>query len=207
MFVSGPWLKRGENQFVVLDLLGPEKPTLAGLAKPILNQLRLGRDFSPRSWSFHPSLDGIDPVTSGEFTQGAEPQEVKFSKPAKGRYVCLESVSAYGNAPDAAVAELELLDESGQAINHDGWTVAYTDSESRSGEDGSAENAFDGQTASCWHTSADGSTKNHPHRLILDLGQAKAIAGIRYTAREGTPDTSGRIKEFRVYVGDKIVRK
>lgn len=54
MFVPGPWLKRGENQIVILDLLGPDQPTIAGLAKPILNQLRLNRDITPRRFAMRP---------------------------------------------------------------------------------------------------------------------------------------------------------
>ena len=212
MFVPGPWLKRGDNQLVILDLLGPEQPTIAGLAKPVLNQLRLNRDITPRHWTMRPALTGIEPVKTGEFTAGGEPQEVKFDQPARGKYVCLESISAFNGAPDAAVAELDLLDEAGQAINHDGWTVAYVDSESGAEEDGSAENAFDGQAASYWHTAAAGGAGNssavgQPHQLILDLGQSKSVGGFRYVPRQGGADTTGRIKEYRFYIGDRLVRR
>jgi beta-galactosidase len=44
MFTPGPWLKSGDNQIVVLDLIGPEKPVVAGLSEPVLNQLRLDHD-------------------------------------------------------------------------------------------------------------------------------------------------------------------
>ena len=40
MYVPGPWLKHGRNEIVVLDLLEPEKPVLAGLDQPILDHLR-----------------------------------------------------------------------------------------------------------------------------------------------------------------------
>ena len=40
MYVPGPWLKQGQNEIVVFDLLGPQKPAVAGLDKPILDQLR-----------------------------------------------------------------------------------------------------------------------------------------------------------------------
>ena len=40
MYLPGPWLKPGRNEIVILDLLGPEKATVAGLELPILNQLR-----------------------------------------------------------------------------------------------------------------------------------------------------------------------
>lgn len=124
----------------------------------------------------------------------------------------MESISAFNDAPDAAVAELELLDEAGQAINHDGWTVAFVDSESGADEDGSAENAFDGQTTSFWHTATQGaagesSGAGQPHRIILDLGQSKPVSGFRYVPRQGDATTTGRIKEYRFYIGDRLVRR
>jgi beta-galactosidase len=45
-YMPGPWLHAGKNEIVVLDLLGPSQPTLAGLEKPILDQLRPELDFS-----------------------------------------------------------------------------------------------------------------------------------------------------------------
>jgi len=45
-YAPGPWLREGENDIIILDLLGPEKPLVAGLKKPILDQLRPGLDFA-----------------------------------------------------------------------------------------------------------------------------------------------------------------
>jgi beta-galactosidase len=46
MYVPGPWLKRGKNEIVILDLLGPRKPIVAALNHPILNELHPEDDFS-----------------------------------------------------------------------------------------------------------------------------------------------------------------
>jgi beta-galactosidase len=46
MYVPGPWLKPGKNDLVILDLLGPSKPVVAGLAQPVLAQLRPELDFT-----------------------------------------------------------------------------------------------------------------------------------------------------------------
>jgi beta-galactosidase len=46
MYVPGPWLKRGKNQIVILDLTGPEKPVVAALDHPILDELHPEYDFS-----------------------------------------------------------------------------------------------------------------------------------------------------------------
>ncbi len=45
-YLPAPWLRKGRNEVVILDLLGPSKPVLAGLQKPILDQLRPELDFS-----------------------------------------------------------------------------------------------------------------------------------------------------------------
>jgi beta-galactosidase len=79
------------------------------------------------------------------------------------------------------------------------------DSEERAKEDGTAENAIDGQTANFWHTEWSDKKPAHPHRLILDLGQSREVGGFRYTPRQGTG--GGRIKDYKVYVGDGLVTK
>ena len=132
-------------------------------------------------------------------------QEIKFAAPATGRFFCLESLNAQDGKPYAAVAELDLLDASGNAISHNGWTIAYVDSEERNAEDGSAENAIDGQTANFWHTEWKNASPDHPHRLILNLGQSQTISGFRYVPRQG--EDGGRIKDYRIYVGDALVQK
>lgn len=46
MYLPGPWLRGGTNEVVIYDLLGPERPIIAGLDSPILNELRPKLDFS-----------------------------------------------------------------------------------------------------------------------------------------------------------------
>jgi beta-galactosidase len=208
MYVPGPWLKRGKNEFVILDLLGPEKPVIAALDKPILDQLRPELDFSKmKRPAVTLKLDPTAPTHRGSFSRGTELQEVKFAQPAKGRYFCLESLNAHDGKPFAAVAELDLLDESGNPLSHDGWLIASVDSEERVQDDGTAENAIDGQTANYWLSESTATQPNHPHRLVLDLGQTFTISGFRYVPRQGNNSTTGRIKDYRVYVGDGLVQK
>ena len=203
-YAPGCWLKAGKNEVVVLDYVGPEKAEIAGLEKSILNELHPEKDFAK---SYRPpvklNLDSIAPVHSGTFAPGADTQEIKFAAPATGNFFCLETLNAHDGKPYAAVAELDLLDPNGNAISHNGWTIAYVDSEERIGEDGSAENAIDGQTANFWHTEWKDAAPDHPHRLILNLGKSQAIGGFRYVPRQG--DGGGRIKDYRVFIGDRLV--
>jgi beta-galactosidase len=205
-YVPGPWLKVGENEIVILDLIGPEKPVIAGLEKPILDQLRPELDFAKaRRPKTTLKLDSISLKQSGTFASGGAMQEIKIMPSAKGRYFCLESLNAHDGKPFAAIAELDLLDDAGKPLSHEGWTIAYVDSEERDKEDGTAENAIDGQTANFWHTQWGNASPNHPHRLVIHLGQTRAISGIRYTPRQGDGAVGGRIKEYRIYVGDNLV--
>ena len=76
--------------------------------------------------------------------------------------------------------------------------------EERVAEDGSAENAIDGQTADFWHTEWKNASPNHPHWLILNLGKSQVISGFRYVPRQS--EGAGRIKDYRIYVGDNLVQ-
>jgi beta-galactosidase len=206
MYVPGAWLKKGANEIIILDLLGPEKAVIAALDHPILDELHPEKDFA-RSRRLEVKLNfaGVKPAHAAAFAPGAALQEVKFVRPAKGRFFCLETLNAQDNGNFAAIAELELLDADGKPLSHEGWTIAYVDSEERVKEDGTAENAIDGQTANFWHTEWSAVQPAHPHRLILNLGKPQTIGGFRYTPRQG--EGGGRIKDYRVLVGDNIVTK
>jgi beta-galactosidase len=149
------------------------------------------------------NLAAATPVHTGTFTPGADTQEIKFAAAGTGKFFCLESLNAQDGKAYAAVAELDLLDPAGKPISHNGWTIAYVDSEERAGEDGSAENAIDGQTANFWHTEWKNAAPGHPHQLILNLGQPQVISGFRYVPRQG--ENTGRIKDYRIFIGDNLV--
>ncbi len=209
MYVPGPWLKAGDNEFVILDMLGgPQKPELGSLKEPILNELHPELDFANvKRAPVKLALDGVKPVLEAEFPSGAATQDVTLPAPAKGRYFCIESVSAQDGQPYAAIAELDLLAD-GKSISHATWSIAYADSEERGSEDGSAENAINGQNSDYWHTQWSGNAKpNHPHRLIIDLGKTETITSFRYVPRPGAGNVGGRIKGYKIYVGDSLVQK
>ena len=152
-------------------------------------------------------LDAANAVMTGQFQPGTEAQEVKFEQPAAGRYFCLETLSAFDGRAYAAVAELDLLDAAGQPLNRAGWRIAYADSEEHEREDGSAENALDGNPATYWHTQWSSGSPNHPHHLVLDLGRSQVVGGFRYLPRPGGEIVGGRIKDYRVYVGDHLLEE
>jgi beta-galactosidase len=204
-YLPGPWLKRGSNEIIILDYLSPQKPVMVGLAEPILNQLRPDLDFA-RANKRPPvmQVDAAEPAHVGSFEPGTTLQEVRFAQPAKGRYFEIESLSAQDGKPYAAIAELGLLGPEGKPLGAESWTIASVDSEETEKEDGSAGNAIDGQTTSYWHTQWGGASPNHPHWLVIDLGRTQTVTGFRYTPRQGAPGVGGRIKDYRVFIGDTL---
>ena len=205
MYLPAPWLKAGVNEVVVLDLTGPESPVLAGVKVPVLDQLRAELDPLPRHNRGRLLLTGVAPVQEGEFAPGTAVQEVHFAQPATGRQFCLESIDAFDGRQFAAVAELALLDGAGKVMNQSAWTIAYADSEELQGEDGSALNAINGQGSDFWHTEWSAAQPPQPHRLMIDLGATVRVSGFRYTPRPGADSVGGRIKHYRVYVGERLV--
>jgi beta-galactosidase len=205
MYLPGPWLKTGANEIVVLDLTGPEKPSIRGLKAPVLDVLRPEKDFYSTNSRKMLQLTARTRVQEGTFAAGAAVQEIKFAQPATGRQFCLESVDAFDGKAYAAAAEIQLLDEAGATLNQSKWTIAYADSEEDQALSGSAVNAINGQAADAWHTAIkDQDPPAQPHRLIIDLGAAIRLSGFRYTPRQGPDDVTGRIKTYRIYVGDRL---
>lgn len=203
-YLPGAWLKAGANTLVVLDLLGPSDPVIAGVEKPVLDQLRPELDFASKATQKADlKLDGVAPTFTGTFKEGGDVQEIRLPKPVKGRQFCLETINAFDGKPYAAVSEFDLSDANGNPISHQDWTLVYVDSEELTAEDGSASNAIDGQSANFWHTEWKNKSPDHPHRLIIDLGHAVEIGGFRYTPRAGDKP-AGRIKDYKIYIGDGL---
>lgn len=206
VYLPGAWLNSGANEIVILDLLGPSDPAVAGLEKPILDQLRPDLDFARNSAPKTAlALDGITPVLTGTFQPGSDVQEVRFSKPATGKQFCIEMLDAYDGKPIAAIAELDILDPAGNSIPHLNWKIAYVDSQEQNAEDGSASNAIDGQTANFWVTQWKATQAKYPHQLVIDMGSKVQVGGFRYTPRAGT-NVPGHIKNYRIYVGDALTK-
>jgi beta-galactosidase len=208
MYIPGPWLKPGANEIVILDLFGPTEPTVAALAEPIINELRPELDITRRELR-KPTFDltSLERVHEAAFDSSTDAQTVMFAKPAAGRTFALETLSAQDGQAFAAIAELVLLDAAGEPLSVADMRVAAVDSEEKEREDGSAGNAIDGQTANFWHTQWGASQPNHPHQLVLDLGGEQTIGGFRYTPRQGGAEVGGRIKNYRIYIGDAAIAK
>ena len=89
LYIPGCWLKKGENEVIVFDIIGPKEVKSEGLSEPLLDQLLVTKPLTHRNEGESLDLSGEQPVLSGSFNSGNGWQERKFGQPVTGRYVCL----------------------------------------------------------------------------------------------------------------------
>ena len=199
LYLPGVWLKQGENEVVVFDLEQHEHHSLQGLAEPILGAL-VKDDLMPPLPVRVPGklrLRDEDVVSSGEFAPGDSVQTRRFV-PRQSRYLCLESLSSLRDDPFASVGELYVLVTEGKPLPREHWSVFAVESEELKAEDGRAENAFDDDPESIWHTQWGDAKPPHPHYLAIDIGKEEMVSGFQYRSRLG--NAPGKIKKFRFYL-------
>ncbi|WP_295959778.1 discoidin domain-containing protein [Rhodoferax sp.] len=113
-------------------------------------------------------------------------------EPGQVQFVKLEALGEVNNNPWSSMAEFNLLDEAGVALNRTGWTI-QADSQQAGN---SAELALDGDPQTFWHT-AWGPDVPLPHSVVVDMGSSQKVSGMRYLPRPG--GGNGTIAKFRVY--------
>lgn len=205
LFLPAPFLKKGTNEIIVLDLSSPAEGVTSGLTEPILDMLRGSGAYKHRKPGETLNLGGEKPVAQGSFKPGHGWQTVKFGAARPARYVAFEALSAHDGKPFAAIAELELLGADGRRLSRQHWKVLYADSEEVDAANNAATNVFDLQESTIWHTSWSMVSDPFPHHLVIDLGEDKVISGFEYLPRMEA-DKPGMIKDYRFYAKETPFR-
>ena len=198
LYMPGCWLKKGENEIVVFDILGPKEARSEGLREPLLDQLLVQKPLTHRNEGENLDLSGATPVLSGTFAPGNGWQQADFKAPVKGRYIVIEALDAIDGKDVAAIAEMYVLDGKGERLSREPWTVLYADSEDMAGVNRSADKTFDLQESTYWST-VPGTA--FPHAVQIDLGATHTISGIQYLPRMES-EVPGAIKNYRIYVSE-----
>ena len=197
LYVPGCWLKKGQNEVIVLDVMGPRgERTIEGLQKPIIDRLNLDRPQTHRLEGQTLDLSGEKPVLEGEFKSGNGWQEVKFSAPQTGRYVCLEALDNHNGNEYACIAELYLLDENGERLSREPWKISYADSEDIQTGNRAGDKIYDLQESTFWSTLKG---VKFPHHIIIDLGKERTVTALQYLPRMES-NVPGAIKNYKIYV-------
>jgi len=199
LYMPGCWLRKGENEIIVLDLEGPSEPKIAGIAKPILDKINNYESLMHRKSGETLDLSNESPISKGEFAAGGGWKAIAFDKVTEARYICLEAVSSQNsNDPTTTLAELEVTDESGNSLPRSKWKVIYADSEEVISENNSATRACDNQESTFWSTKYASAKPAHPHQIVIDMGETVKIKGFRHLPRTDNSET-GMIKAYKFY--------
>lgn len=203
LYLPGCWLKKGKNEVIVLDVVGPKdeagKPgsTVAPTAfcqdHPELDKLNLEKSNKHNEPGHRMDLNSETPVLKGEFKAGNGWQTIKLDKPVTGRYFAIQAESSQSGDSQIAIAEVYLQDVQGNRIDRNNWVAYYADSEKGNS---TLDKMFDLQESTYWQTEKGA---NFPHLGIVDMGKEVTISAFEYLPRaeQGAP---GSVKGFKLYV-------
>jgi galactose oxidase len=110
----------------------------------------------------------------------------------------LVALSEINGQPWTSVAELDLVDSTGQRLAKTGWTLVSVDSQETVAEDGRGQNAFDGSPYTIWHTQWQQAAPPHPHRIDINLGGSRTLRTLEYLPRQ-QGSINGTIAGYEVY--------
>ena len=197
LYVPGCWLKKGKNEVVVLDVVGPQaEPVVFGQTEPELNKLNLEKSVTHNNPGDKPDLNSATPAAKGQFAAGNGWQTVRFAAPQKGRYIALVALSTQKGDNEVCVAEVYAQDAQGRRLSREQWTVKYSDSEDIRRGNNTADKAYDLQESTYWRTAKGAEL---PHMMVIDLGSEQTVSAFEYLPRaeQGAP---GSIKDYQIYV-------
>ena len=195
LYVPGCWLKKGKNEIIVLDIVGPKEAVVWGQAEPELNKLQLEKSNKHNNIGDKPDLNSATPVAAGAFKAGNGWQTIKFDGQKKGRYLAIECLSTQKDGDRVAIAELYLQGTNGQRLSREPWTAKYANSEEENGNH-TLDKVFDLQESTYWQTERG---QQAPHLMVIDLGSVQTVTALEYLPRaeQGAP---GSVKNFRVFL-------
>ncbi len=195
LYVPGCWLKKGQNEIIVLDVVGPKEAVVWGQAEPELNKLQLEQSNKHNNIGDKPDLNSATPAATGAFNAGNGWQTVKFNAPQKGRYLAIECTSTQDGKAQVAIAELYLQGTDGKRISREPWTTKYANSEEENGNH-TGDKVYDLQESTYWQTEKSATL---PHLLVIDLGSEHTISALEYLPRaeQGAP---GSVKNYKIYL-------
>ena len=195
LYVPGCWLKKGKNEIIVLDVVGPKEAVVWGQAEPELNKLQLEKSNKHNNIGDKPDLNSATPVATGAFNGGNGWQTVKFDGQKKGRYLAIECLSTQKENDRVAIAELYLQGADGKRISREPWTTKYANSEEENGNH-TGDKVYDLQESTYWQTEKSASL---PHLIVIDLGSEQTVSALEYLPRaeQGAP---GSVKNYKIYL-------
>lgn len=194
LYTPGPWLKQGENEIMVFDIIGPEIPQSEGLESPIINKLNLKSEQSDSIITSEEEELGelvyADELSGGN---GWKKMVLQNHDSISKLYILIESTIDETEKP--SIAELYLLDEKGKKVERELWKIRASSEEKETGNHGS-DKIIDNQESTYWlpgNNSVGG-----PWIIEISLPEPTVITGMEYLPRmeSGAP---GAIKGISIF--------
>ena len=199
LYTPGAWLKEGENEILVFDILGPRDVMTCGLTYPVLDKLQGEALRSNNTGYDNIDFGKLSPVFGGAFPQGNGWKTQMFPTPETGRFLIIEALSPVVENDFVSIAEIYLLNPAGKRIDRENWKVIFADSEDTSQGNNTADKIFDLQESTYWKSSSN----SYPQRIVIDLGSEEEVAGIEYLPRVET-GAPGAIRNYQVYITNQL---
>ena len=195
LYCPGCWLKKGKNEIVVFDVVGPKETTIWGQAQPELDKLQMEKSNKHNNPGNCPDLNSDTPALLGTASSGNGWQTFRFATPQKGRLICIQINGNQDGKLQTAIAELYALDAQGKRLSREPWIAHYADSENLNGNH-TLDKVFVLQESTYWQTERNA---EFPHLMVIDLGSEQTITAVEYLPRaeEGAP---GSIKDFKIFL-------
>ena len=221
LYVPGCWLKKGKNEVIVLDVIGPSfqayapsmakamkrskkqdavslHPSLFSQNSPELDKLNIEKSRLHNDPDDCPDLNSVTPVAEGQFASGNGWQTINLRSYGllKGRYIAIQALSSHSEKPEVAIAEFYVRDADGNRLSREPWLVKYADSEEVNRGNYTADKVFDLQESTYWQSARKSPL---PHLLVIDLGSVQTISALEFLPRAeaGAPNS---IKDFKIFV-------
>ncbi len=197
LYVPGCWLKKGSNEVVVLDVVGPkDEPKVQCLDHPVIDKLNLVKPNLHNDKQKCPDLGQQQAALTATLDADNSWQTLRLAQPVKGRYIALQIKDTYNGKPQTSIAEVYAQNENGQRIDRSNWEARYADSEQGNH---TLDKAFDLQESTYWQTD---NKSPLPHLIVIDTGKSQVISALEILARQDQR-ANGYAKTINVYVFDK----
>jgi beta-galactosidase len=195
LYVPGCWLKKGMNEVIIQDVIGPKESEVWGQNQPELNKLQLEASNKHNNPGDCPDLNSVTPVAIGTFNGGNGWQTVTFDHQVEGRYLAIECESTQAN-DECAIAEIYLQTAGGKRLSRETWTTKYADSENADRGNHTGDKVYDLQESTYWQTEKGTA---FPHLLVIDLGSVQHVNALEYLPRaeQGAP---GSIANYKIFL-------
>lgn len=201
LYTPGCWLRAGENEVLVFDIVGPASTSVEGFDSPELDRLlpdrlrglvNVGESTGEKPDAY--TTGGMTLMTEGKFRKEPGWQTVDFETPLNTRYVAIEIDDTFDGSP-AAIAELYLRDSGFNRIPREDWRVLYVTGSELTGNH-TPDKLYDQQESTWWQ--ALSSDRPGPQLIVLDLGCPYRVCALDLLPRQ-TLSSLGHPRRYRVY--------